>query len=529
MNRHTNFSEKEKCSNRGCSKQATITCYKCFVTKYCGAWCEDADTEDHEECCVLNRKKIFSKIEGVVSKRRWEDNPIPKKEVVPLIEKVSSLTAKSSSRKEKEKVSIPTSRKEKVDTLLKEKETDSVYTSTTGKVDTLLKESVEKEDTPPPAYIAKEDNTVSEEKEAKSAELAPPPPYIPKEDSNISPSNTIPKESTNITKEKSTSTKRKKKKSPKVKDILPVPVEIIYCSNDDCSNPGISSCGKCNSVKYCSKECQITDWKMHKKNCASFTLNEAEIKSSLKITPEILARAKKTIKYEDRFTQVLIYSSENSKGRIVDKYRNKQEWNDVSAENIAKISREKCTDDTRMIVLFDVKKDQIMGYSLQVTRPSFSDNLKLIENINSSYLQENSNLISVKLTAYFNRHSDGEYCKGLSKGILHHDVQIKQVESNDPEISSEQKIVAELASVLKNKIKEGERYVKALFFEEKTNTFSFFVKDASKSNWDKLGLNTYAKRMQKLSSDYRMLLVKENRSGDITVYCIATNDEVFNI
>lgn len=30
----------------------------------------------------------------------------------------------------------------------------------------------------------------------------------------------------------------------------------------------LSNCGKCKKVKYCSKECQVKDWKVHKKNCA---------------------------------------------------------------------------------------------------------------------------------------------------------------------------------------------------------------------------------------------------------------------
>ena len=29
----------------------------------------------------------------------------------------------------------------------------------------------------------------------------------------------------------------------------------------------LSSCGRCKKVKYCSKECQVQDWKTHKKDC----------------------------------------------------------------------------------------------------------------------------------------------------------------------------------------------------------------------------------------------------------------------
>ena len=29
----------------------------------------------------------------------------------------------------------------------------------------------------------------------------------------------------------------------------------------------LKTCSRCKKVKYCSKECQVKDWKLHKKNC----------------------------------------------------------------------------------------------------------------------------------------------------------------------------------------------------------------------------------------------------------------------
>jgi hypothetical protein len=33
----------------------------------------------------------------------------------------------------------------------------------------------------------------------------------------------------------------------------------------------MSRCSKCKSVRYCSKECQVSDWKRHKMDCATKT------------------------------------------------------------------------------------------------------------------------------------------------------------------------------------------------------------------------------------------------------------------
>src|SRR5271170_3017625 len=40
------------------------------------------------------------------------------------------------------------------------------------------------------------------------------------------------------------------------------------CRADGCQNEGTMKCGRCNSAKYCSRECQIAHWKSkHKQIC----------------------------------------------------------------------------------------------------------------------------------------------------------------------------------------------------------------------------------------------------------------------
>ncbi|KAI6098077.1 hypothetical protein EDD16DRAFT_1664746 [Pisolithus croceorrhizus] len=31
----------------------------------------------------------------------------------------------------------------------------------------------------------------------------------------------------------------------------------------------LSTCSRCKKAKYCSKDCQVEDWKAHKKNCVA--------------------------------------------------------------------------------------------------------------------------------------------------------------------------------------------------------------------------------------------------------------------
>jgi len=46
---------------------------------------------------------------------------------------------------------------------------------------------------------------------------------------------------------------------------------IKICGNDVCRNNGTKMCNRCRSEHYCSKECQIQKWAVHKGFCTPYT------------------------------------------------------------------------------------------------------------------------------------------------------------------------------------------------------------------------------------------------------------------
>ena len=42
---------------------------------------------------------------------------------------------------------------------------------------------------------------------------------------------------------------------------------MTRCQKLECDQPGTLRCSRCKNVNYCSKDCQTSDWKKHKKQC----------------------------------------------------------------------------------------------------------------------------------------------------------------------------------------------------------------------------------------------------------------------
>ena len=56
-------------------------------------------------------------------------------------------------------------------------------------------------------------------------------------------------------------------KSPKQKNLDVIEYEKIRQKCVVCGNEGIFICGRCQYVKYCSRDCQLEDWHYHKTLC----------------------------------------------------------------------------------------------------------------------------------------------------------------------------------------------------------------------------------------------------------------------
>eukprot|EP00823_Brevimastigomonas_motovehiculus_P004092 TRINITY_DN2614_c0_g1_i1.p1 TRINITY_DN2614_c0_g1~~TRINITY_DN2614_c0_g1_i1.p1 ORF type:complete len:294 (-),score=53.69 TRINITY_DN2614_c0_g1_i1:69-950(-) len=47
--------------------------------------------------------------------------------------------------------------------------------------------------------------------------------------------------------------------------------KVENCAHAGCTNAGTLRCSRCKSARYCSKQCQASDWKRHKSYCISST------------------------------------------------------------------------------------------------------------------------------------------------------------------------------------------------------------------------------------------------------------------
>jgi hypothetical protein len=48
---------------------------------------------------------------------------------------------------------------------------------------------------------------------------------------------------------------------------LPCLTKCAVCDKKDCK---LLRCARCHFIAYCSRECQISDWKEHKPQCGAF-------------------------------------------------------------------------------------------------------------------------------------------------------------------------------------------------------------------------------------------------------------------
>ena len=84
----------------------------------------------------------------------------------------------------------------------------------------------------------------------------------------------------------------------------------------------LKRCAKCQTQRYCSRECQKADWKVHKKVCASNQQNNKPKASTTRTTGPVTANMLSSISPDD-FLHGL--SEKNALIRLIDCYRMRAE------------------------------------------------------------------------------------------------------------------------------------------------------------------------------------------------------------
>lgn len=62
---------------------------------------------------------------------------------------------------------------------------------------------------------------------------------------------------------------------------------VFFCRRSGCSNHGELKCGRCLLASYCSKECQVSCWKEHKKVCNHRPLGLGNVHAAAKAIREV--------------------------------------------------------------------------------------------------------------------------------------------------------------------------------------------------------------------------------------------------
>ena len=52
---------------------------------------------------------------------------------------------------------------------------------------------------------------------------------------------------------------------------------LVACGNTECGKPSTQHCAKCGYVMYCSRQCQLKEWPIHRMECASLAFLEEDV------------------------------------------------------------------------------------------------------------------------------------------------------------------------------------------------------------------------------------------------------------
>jgi hypothetical protein len=108
---------------------------------------------------------------------------------------------------------------------------------------------------------------------------------------------------------------------------------IIKCNNPSCTQTtNLKYCARCNLIKYCSKECQISNWLAHKRTCSILKADDLKTESIMKkynldssnvnyvlgqITKKLFVDVIDAIPFEEREQKAFIYDKHTGYGYTI--------------------------------------------------------------------------------------------------------------------------------------------------------------------------------------------------------------------
>ena len=98
---------------------------------------------------------------------------------------------------------------------------------------------------------------------------------------------------------------------------------VFVCDRDGCTNPGHERCSRCKFVAYCSKECQVASWPVHKRNCKPKKVRTKKVDAAAKVARQalnpVLVRQNQLLKKNPNVDYVIVSSGNRDTGvQIVD-------------------------------------------------------------------------------------------------------------------------------------------------------------------------------------------------------------------
>jgi hypothetical protein len=156
--------------------------------------------------------------------------------------------------------------------------------------------------------------------------------------------------------------------------------ETSACANSGCANIGTKKCGSCQSISYCSRECQKADWKAHKDLCKRFSEAVKQATSAIKdATAAALTDMPKTEATDETGPFVFAYSAEEewaARKVYLDEKINKCELSEERLDRLKRVLAAADAEDNALNKLVRLKSFIDVGKSAKSFAAAYSEKKK---------------------------------------------------------------------------------------------------------------------------------------------------------